>query len=138
MKWCFCCWIFTEVASWSWQALNLVADFFITPFNLLPGGSDGKESTLQCGRPGLGRFSWRREQLPTLVFLPGEFHGQRSLSGYSPWDHSELDTTEQLSCHLCILRSTNVDNQSIYSCLEINNKVTINILILSLKNRKKR
>ena len=27
---------------------------------------------------------WRREQLPTLVFLPGEFHGQRSLAGYSP------------------------------------------------------
>ena len=25
---------------------------------------------------------WRREQLPTLVFLPGELHGQRSLAGY--------------------------------------------------------
>ena len=28
---------------------------------------------------------WRREWQPTLVFLPGEFHGQRSLVGYSPW-----------------------------------------------------
>ena len=27
---------------------------------------------------------WRREWQPTLVFLPGEFHGQRSLMGYSP------------------------------------------------------
>ena len=27
---------------------------------------------------------WRRERLPTLVFLLGEFHGQRSLAGYSP------------------------------------------------------
>ena len=27
---------------------------------------------------------WRREWLPTLAFLPGEFHGQRSLAGYSP------------------------------------------------------
>ena len=27
----------------------------------------------------------RREWLPTLVFLPGESHGQRSLAGYSPW-----------------------------------------------------
>ena len=36
-----------------------------------------------------------RERLPTSVFLPGEFHGQRSLAGYSPWGHKELDTTEQ-------------------------------------------
>ena len=28
---------------------------------------------------------WRREWLPTPVFLPGEFHGQKSLAGYSPW-----------------------------------------------------
>ena len=31
---------------------------------------------------------------PTPVFLPGESHGQRSLAGYSPWGHTELDTTE--------------------------------------------
>ena len=31
---------------------------------------------------------------PTPVFLPGESHGQRSLEGYSPWGHKELDTTE--------------------------------------------
>ena len=30
----------------------------------------------------------------TPVFSPGEFHGQRSLVGYSPWSHKELDTTE--------------------------------------------
>ena len=30
----------------------------------------------------------------TPVFLPGEFHGQRSLAGYSPWGHKESDTTE--------------------------------------------
>ena len=38
-----------------------------------------------------------REWLPTPVFLPGEFHGQRRLAGYSPWGHKELDTTEQLT-----------------------------------------
>ena len=32
--------------------------------------------------------------LPTLVFLPGEFHGQRSLVSYSPWGRKELDRTE--------------------------------------------
>ena len=30
------------------------------------------------------------------MFLPGESHGQRSLVGYSPWGHKELDMTERL------------------------------------------
>ena len=30
---------------------------------------------------------WRRKQKPTLVFLPGKSHGQRSLVNYSPWGH---------------------------------------------------
>ena len=37
---------------------------------------------------------WRREWQSTPVFLPGEFHGQRSLVGYSSWSCKELDTTE--------------------------------------------
>ena len=36
---------------------------------------------------------WRREWLPTPVFLPGEFHGQRSLPGFS-MGCKELDMTE--------------------------------------------
>ena len=40
---------------------------------------------------------WRREWLPTPVLLPGEFHGQRSLAGYSPFGLKESDTTEQLT-----------------------------------------
>ena len=36
--------------------------------------------------PGSGTFDpWRRERLHTPIFLPGEFHGQRSLVGYSLW-----------------------------------------------------
>ena len=42
-------------------------------------------------------WSWRRKWQPTPVFLPEEFHGQRSLVGYSPWGHKELDTTERLT-----------------------------------------
>ena len=38
-----------------------------------------------------------KEWQPTPIFLPGEFHGQRSLVGYSPWSCKELDTTEQLT-----------------------------------------
>ena len=41
-----------------------------------------------------------KEMATTLAFLPGKFHGQRSLEGYSPWGHKELDTTEQLSTHI--------------------------------------
>ena len=40
------------------------------------------------------KMPWRREWLSTPVFLPGEFHGQRSLAGHSPWGHKESDTTE--------------------------------------------
>jgi len=37
--------------------------------------------------PWVGKIPWRRAWQPTLVLLPGEFHGQGSLVGYSPWDH---------------------------------------------------
>ena len=43
------------------------------------------------------KIPWRRVWQPTPVFLPGEFPGQRSLMGYSPWGLKELDMTEQLS-----------------------------------------
>ena len=39
---------------------------------------------------------WRREWQSTPVFLPGESQAQRSLAGYSPQGHKELDTTEWL------------------------------------------
>ena len=59
------------------------------------------KNLLQCRRsrfdPWVGKSPWRREWLPTPVFLPGEFHGQRSLVGYSPWGHKESGTTEQLT-----------------------------------------
>ena len=46
--------------------------------------------------PAVGRIPWRRTWQPTPVFLPGESHGQRSLTGYSPWGHKELDMTEAI------------------------------------------
>ena len=82
----------------TWILLNLYG---------LPCGSDGKECACNAGDlgsiPGLGRsldwedpwigkIPWRREQLPTQVFWPGEFHGL-----YSPWCHKESDRTEELS-----------------------------------------
>ena len=47
--------------------------------------------------PWVGKIPWKRERLPTPVFLPGEFHGERSLVGYSPQGRKELDMTEQLT-----------------------------------------
>jgi len=35
--------------------------------------------------PWVGKIPWRRAWQPTPVFLPGEAHGQRSLTGHSPW-----------------------------------------------------
>ena len=46
--------------------------------------------------PWIGKIPWRRKRQPTPVFLPGKFHGQRSLVGYSPWGRKELGMTEQL------------------------------------------
>ena len=40
-----------------------------------------------------------RQWQPTAVLLPGGSHGGRSLVGYSPWGHKELDTTEQFHFH---------------------------------------
>ena len=50
-----------------------------------------------CANKLQSQVPWRRAWQPTPVFLPGEFHGQRSMAGYSPWGHKELDTTEQLT-----------------------------------------
>ena len=44
--------------------------------------------------PGSGRSPGGGKWQPTPVFLPGKFHGQRSLLGYSPWGLKELDMTE--------------------------------------------
>ena len=44
--------------------------------------------------PWVRKIPWRRLEQPTLLFLPGESHRQRSLVGYSPQGCKELDTTE--------------------------------------------
>ena len=56
---------------------------------------------LQCRRhrfkPWVRKIPQRRSWQPTPVFLPGEFHGQRSLVGYSPWGRKKSDMIEQLT-----------------------------------------
>ena len=78
----------------SWHRVETRAVFF-------PGGSVVKRICLQCRRhgfnPWVGKIHWRRKWQPTPVCLPGKFHGQRSLVGYSPWDCKESDMTELLT-----------------------------------------
>ena len=47
--------------------------------------------------PWVRKIPWRRKWQPTPIFLPGEFCGQRSLVGYSPWGCKQSDTTEWLT-----------------------------------------
>ena len=98
----------------SWRAISLflmsawyatvwvksdLFDLFLMKTRALAGGSDGKESD-----DGAGDLVWslvwedplRRKWLSTPGFLDGEFHGQRSLAGYSPWGRKESDMTERL------------------------------------------
>ena len=44
--------------------------------------------------PWVGKIPWRKERLSTSVFLPGKFHGQRSLAVYNPWGCKESETTK--------------------------------------------
>ena len=58
---------------------------------------------------------WRKKWQPTPVFLPGEFQGQRSLVGYSPWGCKESDTTEWLTPSLSI--HVYLQICAIYTCI---------------------
>ena len=72
-----------------------------------PSGSAVKNLYLQFKilrkhrfHPWVRKIPWRRAWQPTLVLLPGESYGQRSLAGDSSRGHKELNTTE-VSEHSC-------------------------------------
>ena len=44
-------------------------------------------------------WPWSRKCQPTEVFLPGKFHGQRSLVGYSPWGGSQGVRCNEVQAH---------------------------------------
>ena len=73
-----------------------------------------------CIQSWVGKIAGRRKQLPTPVFWPREFHGL-----YSPWDHKESDTTEQLSVSVSIYHGKEIIFTTIYFC--INFKVYIDM-----------
>ena len=73
-----------------------------------PVGSVVKSPPANAGDAGsipwLEQIPWSRKWQSTTVFLPGHVYGQRNLAGNSPWDHKELDMTEQLSMQTHRLR----------------------------------
>ena len=79
-------------------------------------GSNGKNLPAKCIRPRFGpwirKIPWRREWLPSPVYLPGEFHGQRRLESYSPWGRRESDPIERLTLSLGLQPTINWGSQS--------------------------
>ena len=60
-----------------------------------PSANAGDIRGLWIFSPWIGKIPWRRKWQPTPGFLPGKFHGQGSLAGYSPWGCKESDMTER-------------------------------------------
>ena len=69
-------------------------------------------------------------------------HGQRSLTGYSPWGRKESDTTEQLSLHTCAVQTYVVQWSAVYTNIKLGctHKSNINFcqLYLSFFNDKEK
>ena len=91
----------TETPSYQTYLVQMLFHKRYPPWEGFSGGSVVKESACECRRhrfdPWLRKIPWRRKWQPTPEFLPRKSHGQRSLVGYSPWGHKELDTTEWLN-----------------------------------------
>ena len=91
--------------------------------------------------PGWGRSPWRSKWQTTPVFLLGEFHGQKNLSGYSPWGHKESDTSERLTLSvkegkkkvyhpLCRLMRADLGNHRTF-CLESRQSTSLALQLLA-------
>ena len=71
-----------------------------------PPANAGRCRKHRCS-PWIGKIPWRRAWWSTPVFLPGEFHGQKRLAGYSPQGHRVGHDWNDLACthihviHVC-------------------------------------
>ena len=87
------CWLLLFALSGVFSSLRFL--FSLPSFPLgFPGGSVVKNLPASTGNgfdPWVKKSPWRREWQPTPVFMPGEFHVQRSLVGYSPSGRRESD-----------------------------------------------
>ena len=102
--------------------LFYIIDFYLNPWlSGFPGGcASGKEPTFHTGYvrgcefdPWVGKIPWGRACQPTPIFLPGEPHGPRRYSGYSPWglkysddwkDLAHMQRCLRIICHFLSLK----------------------------------
>ena len=94
-----------------WLTFTFFLSFFLSFFHTWEEGpppmAQCKESTCNSGDIGVGLIPWvgkipeggHGNPQPTPVFLPGEFHGQRSPAGYSPWGHRVGHGLKRLSMY---------------------------------------
>ena len=68
--------------------------------------------------PWVWRIPWRRKWQPTPAFLPGKFHGQRSLVGYRPWSQFSSYSCSVLS-DFCDLVDCSAPGFSVHQLLEL-------------------
>ena len=85
-----------------------------------PGGAVVKNLPANAGDAGdsgfypwAGKIPWRRKCQSTPAFMPGKFHGQRGLVGYSPWGCKEPDMTERVHTML----SSKANSKWLYTVL---------------------
>ena len=88
----------TDRLIWHEDSPALAAVLFcwrVVDWGRLPWWLSGQEFACLCRwcgfEPWVGKMLWQKKWLPTLVFLPGRSHGQRSLAGYSPWGRRRHD-----------------------------------------------
>ena len=87
-----------------WIFVSKMMSLLFNVLSCFPGDASGKEPACWCRRYKkcgfnlwVRKITWSRTWQPTAVFLPEEFHGQRSLMGYGPSGHKEWDTTDATS-----------------------------------------
>ena len=94
----FATWVLTkqwvEFPVWYSRSSLIVYFVYTSVWYELPWWINNKKSTCNAGDvrsiPGSGRSPGERKWQPTPAFLPREFHGQRSLAGYSPWGYRRV------------------------------------------------
>ena len=95
---CFTIWTTREVLQRYYAIIKYVLSPYIIitlSMNILPALSSifcSKEMLVSIHSPSKTFYMWRWAWQLTPVFLPGKFHGQRSLVGYNPWTCKESDT----------------------------------------------
>ena len=99
--------------------------------NLLANAGDAGD---MASTPGSGRAPGVGNGHPLQVFLFREFHGQRSLVGYSPWGRKESARAEHASMHaqtvpLKLLRF--LKSQKLYSFPFVDTLLTLWFLFIS-------